>query len=127
MPRDVFFDATLPLGFDYSVSGFVYINQNAAGSRFFWHFVARTLKYGIPKTITDISNFKAMRNFIEDYLVNPSLAIEAAQKAPMSWAENLDEEMIFRQLASPEFSLYEEIVMTPSSEDLTFASKNIYL
>ena len=39
-----------------------------------------------------------MRNFIEDYLVNPSLAIEAAQKAPMSWAENLDEEMIFRQL-----------------------------
>jgi hypothetical protein len=68
-----------------------------------------------------------MRNFIEDYLVNPSLAIEAAQKAPMSWAENLDEEMIFRQLASPEFSLYEEIVMAPSSEDLTFASKNIYL
>ena len=60
-----------------------------------------------------------MRNFIEDYLVNPSLAIETAQKAPMSWAENLDEEMIFRQLASPEFSLYEEIIFG-SSEKISY-------
>jgi hypothetical protein len=36
-----------------------------------------------------------MRNFIEDYLDDPSQAIAAAQKASLNWAENLDEEMIF--------------------------------
>lgn len=68
-----------------------------------------------------------MRNFIEDYLMNPSLAIEAAKRTPMNWADNVDEDMIYQQLASPEFRLYEEIIMAPSAEDLSFASKNIYL
>ncbi len=68
-----------------------------------------------------------MRNFIEDYLVNPSLAIETAKETPMNWADDINEEMIYGQLASPEFRLYEEIIMAPSAEDLSFASKNIYL
>ena len=68
-----------------------------------------------------------MRNFIEDYLVNPSQAIAAAQKASLNWAENLDEEIIYSQLASPQFHLYEKVVLAPSSEDLTFETKNIYL
>lgn len=68
-----------------------------------------------------------MRNFIEDYLANPSQAIAAAQKESMKWAEGLDEEIIYSQISSPQFRLYEELVLTPSSEDLTFEAKNIYL
>ena len=58
-----------------------------------------------------------MRNFIEDYLQNPSLAIESACRTPMSWSEDIDEDMIYSQLASPEFRLYEEIIFPSSSED----------
>jgi hypothetical protein len=60
-----------------------------------------------------------MRNFIEDYLVNPSLAIETAQKTPMVWADDVDEEMIWQQLASSEFKLYEEIIFG-SSEEISY-------
>ena len=62
-------------------------------------------------------NFKVMRNFIEDYLQNPSLAVAAAQNTPMGWTEDIDEDMIYSQLASPEFRLYEEIILNASSED----------
>lgn len=62
-------------------------------------------------------NFKVMRNFIEDYLHNPSLAVAAAQNTPMGWTEDIDEDMIYSQLASPEFRLYEEIILNASSED----------
>ena len=51
-----------------------------------------------------------MRNFIEDYLVNPAQAIKAAGSTPMAWADNIDEEMICQQIFSPEFQLYEEII-----------------
>lgn len=71
--------------------------------------------------------FKVMSNFIEDYLVNPSFAVAEAKSRPMSWAEEVDEEMIYSQIASPQFRLYESVVMTPSPEDLTFEAKNIYL
>ena len=54
-----------------------------------------------------------MRNFIEDYLANPSQAIAAAQKEPMKWAEGMDEEIIYSQISSPQFRLYEELVLTP--------------
>lgn len=53
-----------------------------------------------------------MRNFIEDYLVNPAQAIKAAGSTPMEWADNVDEEMICEQIFSPEFQLYEEIIFT---------------
>lgn len=68
-----------------------------------------------------------MRNFIEAYLADPSQAVAAAQKTSMKWAEDLDEKIIYSQIASPQFRLYEELVLTSSSEDLTFEAKNIYL
>ena len=53
-----------------------------------------------------------MRTFIEDYLQNPSLAIANAQKSSSSstWADNIDDETIYSQIASPEFALYQAIV-----------------
>ena len=60
-----------------------------------------------------------MRNFIGDYLVNPSQAIKAAVNEPMDWADNIDEEMIWQQLASSEFKLYEEIIFG-SSEKISY-------
>ena len=60
-----------------------------------------------------------MRNFIEDYLVNPSLAIETTQKTPIAWTDDVDEEMIWQQLATSEFKLYEEIIFG-SSEKISY-------
>ena len=68
-----------------------------------------------------------MRNFIEAYLADPSQAIAEAQKVSMNWAEDVDQEIIYSQIASPQFRLYEELVLAPSFEDLTFEAKNIYL
>ena len=52
-----------------------------------------------------------MKTFIEDYLQNPSQAIEnACQTISGSWNDNVDEDMIYAQIASPEFRLYEAIV-----------------
>lgn len=41
--------------------------------------------------------------------MNPSHAIETAKRTPMKWADNLNEEIIYQQLSSAEFRLYEEI------------------
>ena len=53
-----------------------------------------------------------MKTFIEDYLQNPSEAIANAQKSSrMSvWADNIGDETIYSQIASPEFALYQAIV-----------------
>lgn len=52
-----------------------------------------------------------MSNFIEDYLQNPSLAIlNARERADRRFADiDIDDELVYDQLASPEFRLYEEI------------------
>ena len=68
-----------------------------------------------------------MSNFIEDYLKNPSFAVAEAKSRPMNWAENIDEEMIYSQISTPQFHLYEAFIMAPSSGDLTFETKNLYL
>ena len=68
-----------------------------------------------------------MSNFIEDYLKNPSFAVAEAKSRPMNWAENIDEEMIYSQISTPQFHLYEAVIMAPSSGDLTFETKNLYL
>ena len=57
-----------------------------------------------------------MRNFIEDYLVNPSHAIETAVNEPMDWADNMSDDMIYQQILSPEFRLYEEIIFSSSKD-----------
>ena len=61
------------------------------------------------KTIT------LMNSFIADYLQDPSLAVAVAQTScrHTMWLDNIDEDEIYRQLASGEFRLYEEIVLSP--------------
>ena len=68
-----------------------------------------------------------MSNFIEDYLNNPSFAVAEAKNRPMSWADDVDEDMIYSQISTPQFHLYEAVIMAPLSDDLTFETKNIYL
>ena len=56
-----------------------------------------------------------METFIEDYCQNPSKAIEKAQQTISdSWYDNIDEDMIYAQIASPEFRLYEAMIFAPS-------------
>lgn len=59
-----------------------------------------------------------MKSFIEDYLQDPSKAIaEARMSTELSWYDNIDEDMIYAELASPEFRLYEAIIFSQTSED----------
>lgn len=60
-----------------------------------------------------------MRTFIEDYLQNPANAISAASRSvnQKSWADEIDEELIWQQISSPEFRLYEEIIFSQPLED----------
>jgi GTP-binding protein EngB required for normal cell division len=53
-----------------------------------------------------------MKSFIEDYLQNPAQAIAAARQTvdTESWYENIDEDMIYAQISSPEFRLYEAMI-----------------
>lgn len=53
-----------------------------------------------------------MRTFIEDYLVNPTAAIASAAEASanLAWAEDIDDEIIWSQISSPEFRMYEAII-----------------
>ena len=55
-----------------------------------------------------------MKTFIEDYLLDPSQAIANARRID-SWADSIDDDMIYEQLASGEFKLYEEIVCCDTS------------
>lgn len=61
----------------------------------------------------------AMSNFIEDYLVDPSQAVSAARQSAYTrfWYDEFDEEKIYEEIASPEFRLYEEMIMCPESEE----------
>lgn len=60
-----------------------------------------------------------MKNFIEDYLQDPSQAIaSAAASASKAWHDSIDDEMIYRQIATPEFRLYEEIIFCLDADDL---------
>ena len=52
-----------------------------------------------------------MNTFIEDYLVDPAQAIAKAY-ASLDSSDLFDEETIYRELSSPEFRLYEEIVLS---------------
>ena len=62
-----------------------------------------------------------MKSFIEDYLQNPSQAIANARQnsEPSSWYDNIDEDMIYAQIASGEFRLYEAMILSPSVDDHT--------
>lgn len=59
-----------------------------------------------------------MKSFIEDYLRDPSKAIaEARMSTELSWYDNIDEDMIYAQIASPEFRLYEAMIFSSQSDD----------
>ena len=53
-----------------------------------------------------------MRTFIEDYLANPAAAIASAVEASenLDWAKDIDEEIMYSQISSPEFKMYETLV-----------------
>ena len=53
-----------------------------------------------------------MRTFIEDYLNSPSDAIGKAMAEQKSRLNDVDDELIYSQLAPPEFRLYEDIILT---------------
>lgn len=55
-----------------------------------------------------------MCNFIKDYLDNPSSAISAASESARknNWYDTIDESVILAQISSPEFRLYEEIILS---------------
>ena len=53
-----------------------------------------------------------MCTFIEDYLNSPSAAIARAMNEQQNRYNDIDENMIYQQLASPEFRLYEEIIFS---------------
>lgn len=54
-----------------------------------------------------------MCTFIEDYLQNPSQAIQNARSLAASRLSdlNIDDETIYSQMSSPEFHLYEEMAI----------------
>lgn len=66
----------------------------------------------------------AMCTFIEDYLDIPAKAISAARERTCRkfWYDVFDEEQIYKELASPEFHLYEAMVMTEENENTPHAS-----
>mgnify|MGYP006382924835 FL=1 len=67
-----------------------------------------------------------MNTFIEDYLHDPTEAVASAceKMSSAGWYDDIDEEMIYRQIASPEFRLYEEIILSQTAEDSPRA--NVY-
>ena len=62
-----------------------------------------------------------MRTFIEDYLLDPVQAIADARNSAQtaSWCDNIDEDMIYAQIASPEFRLYEAMVFAQPEEEFS--------
>lgn len=65
-----------------------------------------------------------MRNFIEDYLIDPSGAISAAvnESSFVNFGKDFDEDSIYEQISSGEFRLYEEILFSGATENSNFAS-----
>ena len=62
-----------------------------------------------------------MRSFIEAYLLDPTQAIADACKTVQtdSWSDNIDEDMIYAQIASPEFRRYEAMVLAQPEEEFS--------
>lgn len=54
-----------------------------------------------------------MRTFIDTYLANPSKAVDEARQRldTEAWIDDFDKDRIYEEIASPEFHLYEEMIM----------------
>lgn len=61
-----------------------------------------------------------MNSFIEDYLQSPTSAIASARERSkdLSWASDIDEEMVYETLSSGQFRLYEAIIFSTYADDL---------
>lgn len=59
-----------------------------------------------------------MRTFIEKYPQSSMDAVNFASASMSSsdWMDSIDEDMVYRQLATPEFRLYEEIILSRAAE-----------
>ncbi len=59
-----------------------------------------------------------MRTFIYDYLKDPSQAIADARQKTFNkfWNDGFPEDMIYAEIASPEFRLYEEVILCEEPE-----------
>ncbi len=57
-----------------------------------------------------------MRTFIEDYLQDPAMAVANARQTSDndSRYDNIDEDMIYAQIASGEYKLYETMIFKVS-------------
>jgi hypothetical protein len=61
-----------------------------------------------------------MRSFIQDYLQDPSQAVAALknQNSFEDWSQCVDEDSIYAAISTPEFHLYQEIILCDSASDL---------
>lgn len=66
----------------------------------------------------------AMCNFIEDYLNDPARAISTARGLASSILSNeeYDDDQIYDEIASPEFRLYEEMILCDAEENTPHVS-----
>lgn len=66
----------------------------------------------------------AMCNFIEEYLNDPARAISTARGLADRFfnTEEIDEEQIYKEIASPEFRLYEEMILCEAEENTPHVS-----
>ncbi len=62
----------------------------------------------------------AMRTFISDYLQDPSRAVADAHLNVYNkfWFDDFSEDRIYAELSSPEFRLYEEMILCEDEEPL---------
>ena len=60
-----------------------------------------------------------MSNFVEDYPGNKSRTLAAAKSEAdnRQWFDQVDEGEIYRQLSSPEYKLYLEMIFSDSTEE----------
>lgn len=59
-----------------------------------------------------------MDSFIDEYLRNPANAVAMARESAGRKSWNIDDDQIYKELASPEFRLYEEMILSSMEETL---------
>ena len=69
----------------------------------------------------------AIHNFIEGYLSDPAQAVSNARNEADQrfWYDEIDDDMIYKELGRPEFRLYEEIIKAGESENLSHARRMV--
>lgn len=65
-----------------------------------------------------------MSKFINDYPDNKTIVLAATKQRAdqMHWSDAVDDEMVYRQIASGEFQLYQEIIFCTAVEESPRAS-----